>query len=132
MPRYLGRSRSREDYDNMLENVPDHEFRSAGEPECPPLDDLSVEAFKQLMEESFEAQRAKNKATKAKKQQERLVKQKTLMDQFKRAQRYLGLRPTTQPSSGQPPAIDPVSLALQLPCDFQTLGVVNGFSPPRA
>lgn len=96
----------------MLENVPDHEFRCAGEPESPPLDDFSLEAFKQLMEESFEAQRAKNKATKAKKQQERLAKQKTLMDQFKRAQRYLSLRPTTQPSSGQPPAIDPVSLAL--------------------
>ncbi|KAJ8105879.1 hypothetical protein OPT61_g9913 [Boeremia exigua] len=106
-PRYLGRSRSRADHDSMAENAPDHQFRAAGEPARPPLDDLGLEAFKQLMEESFEAQRAKNKATKAKKHQERLLKQKTLSDQFKRAQRYLGLRPSAEVNTGQPPAIDP-------------------------
>jgi hypothetical protein len=103
-PRYLGRSRSREDYDAMLGNVPNPETKYS------PLDDTSLEAFKQLMEDSFEAQRAKSKALKAKKQQERLVKQKTLLDQFKRAQRYLGLRPTiSQASDGQTPAVDTVS-----------------------
>jgi hypothetical protein len=108
-PRYLGRSRSREDYDKMLENVPDPKT------DYPPLDDLSLEAFKQLMEDSFEAQRAKNKASKAKKQQERLVKQKTLMDQFRRAQRYLGLRPTiSRASGGQLPALDSVSTSFNL------------------
>ncbi|KAH6642476.1 hypothetical protein C7974DRAFT_409031 [Boeremia exigua] len=110
-PRYLGRSHSREDYDSMIRNAPDHDFRAQGEPEKAPLDDLSLEAFKQLMEESFEAQRAKNKATKAKKQQERILKQKTLSDQFKRAQRYLGLRPNADANSvnpnSPPPAIDP-------------------------
>lgn len=103
-PRYLGRSRSREDYDAMLENVPGPETESS------PPDDLSLEAFKQLMEESFEAQKAKSKAVKAKKQQERLMKQKVSIDQFKRAQRYLGLRPTAlRASGGQTPAIDTVS-----------------------
>ncbi|KAJ4992814.1 QDE-2-interacting protein [Stagonosporopsis vannaccii] len=110
-PRYLGRSRSREEYDNMVDNAPTHDFRAAGEPSGPPLDDLRLETFRQLMEESFEAQKAKNKTAKAKKQQERLLKQKTLSDQFKRAQRYLGLRPNAEvnasASSGQPPAIDP-------------------------
>lgn len=111
-PRYLGRSHSREEYDSMIENTPDHDFRAAGEPKAPPLDDFSLEAFKQLMEESFEAQKAKNKAAKAKKQQERLLKQKTLSDQFKRAQRYLGLRPGAEvTSNGQPPAVDPVRTA---------------------
>lgn len=103
-PRYLGRSQSREDYGTMLENVPDPET------EFSPLDDLSLEAFKHLMEESFEVQRQKNKASKAKKQQERLVKQKTLQDQFKRAQRYLGLRPTNLRAAGsQTHAVDTVS-----------------------
>ena len=103
-PRYLGRSRSREDYDAMLGNVPDPETKYS------PLDDTSLGAFKQLMEESFEAQRAKSKASKAKKQQERLVKQKTLLDQFKRAQRYLGLRPTIFSAAGvKTPAVDTVS-----------------------
>ncbi|KAF3045387.1 hypothetical protein E8E11_005590 [Didymella keratinophila] len=109
-PRYLGRSRSRQDYDTMLENVPDSET------EYSPLDDTNLEAFKQLMEESFEAQRARNKASKAKKQQEQLVKQKTLLDQFKRAQRYLGLRPTIfRAAGGQTPAVD---TALPAPYDF--------------
>lgn len=103
----------------MLDKVPGPDFRSAIEPECPPLDDLTLDAFKQLMEDSFEAQKAKNKASKAKKQQERLVKQKTLVDQFKRAQRYLGLRPTPTPASpaptGQAPAVDPVSRVWRYP-----------------
>lgn len=111
-PRYLGRSESREDYDNMIENAPDHGFHAVGEPESPPLDERTLEAFKQLMEEFFEAQKAKNKATKAKKQQDRLLKQKSMADQFKRAQRYLGLRPSPVAGSptpiGQPPAINPV------------------------
>ena len=99
----------------MVENTPSHELHSAGELESPPLDERTLEAFKQLMEESFEAQRAKNKASKAKKQQDRLLKQKSMADQFKRSQRYLGLRPTgaagTPPSGGPPPAIDPVRKA---------------------
>lgn len=113
-PRYLGRSNSRADYDNMVANVPDPDYRAAGDPVSRPLDDRSLEAFKQLMEESFEAQRAKSKAVKAKRQQERLLKQKSLTDQFKRAQRYLGLRPGTNAlrSTGQPPGIDPVCLGL--------------------
>ncbi|KAF2633146.1 hypothetical protein BU25DRAFT_355212 [Macroventuria anomochaeta] len=118
-PRYLGRSRSREDYDNMVENAPDHDFRAEGELESSPVGERTLEAFKQLIEESFEAQRAKNKATRARKQQERLVKQKTMADQFKRAQRYLGLRPSpaanAQTQSGLPPAIDPT---LPAPFDF--------------
>jgi len=117
-PRYLGRSRSREDYDNMVSNAPNPDFRALGEPESPPLTERSLEAFKQLMEDSFDAQRAKNKATKAKKQQERLVKQKTMADQFKRAQRYLGLRPSavadTPTSNGPPAAVDPVRSAFEL------------------
>lgn len=103
-PRYLGCLRSREDSNKMLENVPDPVTDHL------PLDDRSLEAFKQLMEESFEAQKAKNKASKAKKQQERLVKQKTSQDQFKRAQRYLGLRPTIfRASGGRTPAVITVS-----------------------
>ena len=117
-PRYLGRSRSREDYDTMVKNAPSPELRSAGELESPPLDERTLEAFKQLMEESFEAQRAKNKASKAKKQQDRLLKQKSMADQFKRSQRYLGLRPTgaagTPHPGGPPPAIDPVRKASRL------------------
>lgn len=113
-PRYLGRSRSREEYDDMVDNAPDHDFRAAGEPDRPPLDESSLEAFKQLMEDSFEAQKAKNKAARVKRQEERLMKQKTMADQFKRAQRYLGLRPAPVADAasprGLPAAADPVCI----------------------
>ncbi|KAJ4340925.1 hypothetical protein N0V95_007379 [Ascochyta clinopodiicola] len=118
-PRYLGRSTCREDYDTMVDSAPDPNFRAAGEPASLPPDERTLEAFKQLMEESFKAQKAKSKATKAKKQQERLVKQKTMADQFKRAQRYLGLRPSpatnTATPNGPPSAVDPTS---PLPFEF--------------
>jgi hypothetical protein len=96
----------------MAGNAPEPGFRAAGEPEGRPLDGRSLEAFKKLMAESFEAQKAKSKAMRAKKQQARLLKHKTLSDQFKRTQRYLGLRPTANVAvtgpGGPPPAIDPV------------------------
>lgn len=111
-PRYLGRSQSREQYDSMAGSAPEPGFRAAGEPEGRPLEGRSLEAFKQLMAESLEAQKAKSKAMKAKKQQARLLKNKTLSDQFKRTQRYLGLRPTANAAAtrpgGLPPAIDTV------------------------
>lgn len=112
-PRYLGRSHSRAEYDGMVANIPDPTFRAPGEPESHPLDERSLKAFKQLMEESFEAQKAKSKLMR---QQERLLKQKSFADQFKRAQRYLGLRPgasaNAPTSSVQSPGIDPVRLKL--------------------
>ena len=98
LPRYLGRSYSREDVDNMAHNAPGEKHRAAGEASHPPLKDGTAEEFKQLMEKAAEAQKAKSKAHKAKKQQDRLVKNKVMVDQFKRAQRYLGLRTTIQDS----------------------------------
>ncbi|CAO2648654.1 Nn.00g079210.m01.CDS01 [Neocucurbitaria sp. VM-36] len=109
LPRYLGRSRSREEYDKMVNNTPSDSFRAAGEPAHPPLEGGSLEEFKKMMEELRDIQKAKSKAAKAKRQQERLTKQKSMTDQFKRAQRYLGLRPSVSDAtvrSGPPAAID--------------------------
>jgi hypothetical protein len=110
-PRYLGRSRSREDYDNMLCNAPDNHFRPAGEPSHGPPDSGTLEQFKQMMEELWEVQKKKKDNTsKAKRQQDRMGKQMSMVDQFKRAQRYLGLRSAEAvgqtPSSGSLEAID--------------------------
>ncbi|KAE8825468.1 hypothetical protein PTNB73_08468 [Pyrenophora teres f. teres] len=110
LPRYLGRSYSREDVDTMARNAPSENHRAAGEASHPPLKDGTVEEFRQMMEKAAEAQKAKSKASKVKKQQDRLVKNKTMVDQFKRAQRYLGLRATIQDGGmhGLSPAIDPL------------------------
>ncbi|KAI8943427.1 hypothetical protein NX059_001437 [Plenodomus lindquistii] len=91
-PRYLGRSQSREEYDNMVNTIPDHSYRAAGEASHPPLESSTHELFRQLMDDLYDVQKAKSKAARAKKAQDRLGKQKTMADHFKRAQRYLGLR----------------------------------------
>ncbi|CBX96780.1 hypothetical protein LEMA_P099110.1 [Plenodomus lingam JN3] len=92
LPRYLGRSQSRGEYDNMVDNIPSHSHRAEGESSHPPLEPSTHELFRQLMDDLYEVQKAKNKISKAKKQQDRLGKQKAMTDHFKRAQRYLGLR----------------------------------------
>jgi hypothetical protein len=79
----------------MVSNVPGANARVAGESVPPPLGGRTLENFKQTIEEMIEITKKKNKAAKEKKQIERLGKQKILADQFKRAQRYLGLRPST-------------------------------------
>ncbi|KAF1938385.1 hypothetical protein EJ02DRAFT_473964 [Clathrospora elynae] len=112
LPRYLGRSNSREEYDNMLENAPSETFRASGEPVHPPLEGRTLQDFKRLMQDAADVQKAKGKASKAKKQQERVVKQHSMADQFKRTQRYLGVRPSASDGAAQPGplnAIDPSS-----------------------
>jgi hypothetical protein len=95
LPRYLGRSHSREQYNNMVKNAPDSTFHAAGECPCGPPDSGTLEQFKEMMEELWDAQKNKNKAKKAKQQLERMGRQVSMVDQMKRAQRYLGLRAAT-------------------------------------
>jgi len=95
-PRYLGRSRSKDDYNDMLDLIPSVGFHATGESTAPPPSAGTLEDFRAMMEELWEIQRGKTKAAKKKKQQERMMKQQSMTDQFKRAQRYLGLRPTAQ------------------------------------
>ncbi|USP80751.1 hypothetical protein yc1106_08025 [Curvularia clavata] len=109
LPRYLGRSRSRQDFDEMTASAPGEAFRTVGEPSHPDIEPDMLETFEQLMSTIAETQRGKGKA-KAKRQQERLEKNKAMADQFKRAQRHLGLRETVPghlPAQSRPsPAID--------------------------
>ncbi|PVH98438.1 hypothetical protein DM02DRAFT_531085 [Periconia macrospinosa] len=117
-PRYLGRSKSREDYNNLIDNVPDVMSRPTGEPLPPAVDDRSLAEFKQMIEDMWEQTKSKGKAAKEKKKLDRLAKQKVFADQFKRAQRYLGLRQAAQAGSapGVPAAID-ISLPAPYPFD---------------
>ncbi|KAF2455919.1 hypothetical protein BDY21DRAFT_63760 [Lineolata rhizophorae] len=93
-PRYLGRSHSREQFNDLEANVPGRSFSMSKEDNDAQPDRPSLEAFKAKMQEVLEAQRAKNKAGKAKKRQERMQRQQAMGKQLKRAQRYLGLRPS--------------------------------------
>jgi hypothetical protein len=103
LPRYLGRSTSRGTYDIMVSDVPSEYFRAAGEAAHAPPDSGTLEEFKKMIENLWDVQKNKSKAARAKKQGERIVKQKGLVDEFKRAQRHLGLRA----SVGTAEAIDP-------------------------
>ncbi|KAH8716877.1 hypothetical protein GQ44DRAFT_624633 [Phaeosphaeriaceae sp. PMI808] len=106
LPRYLGRCNSREQYDTMVNNTPDHKFRIMGERARAPPDTGTLDQFKQLMEELWGIQRAKSKAKQEQRLQERLTKQMSMVDQLKRAQRYLGLRLSEPMAFGIQQAID--------------------------
>lgn len=97
-PRYLGRSSSKAEFDNMSANAPGHTFTAPGEGHAPPPDQRTLEAFKQMMDDVAELNKAKSKAIKAKKKEERVLKQKNMGQQLKRAQRYLGLHPKLENS----------------------------------
>ncbi len=93
-PRYLGRSRSRNAFDEMTSNAPQEGYRletedaSTMEPT-----DRSFKAFKGKMEAALDASKTKSKASKAKKHGERIQQKQKWCRELKRTQRYLGLRP---------------------------------------
>lgn len=105
-PRYLGRSHTRDEYNSMTDQVPLVSVRAPGEPTPPSLDAQSIEDFRQMIEDAWEVTKNKSKASKEKKRVDRLKKQKIFTDQLKRAQRYLGLRPTA-PDGTYPSCITP-------------------------
>jgi hypothetical protein len=104
----------------MTSNVPDRSFRAAGECVHGPPDSGTIDQFEQMMEDMWDVQQKKNKAKKAEKQLEWLGRQISMVDQLKRAQRYLGLRAAQSNGqsrpSGPPRAVDPFSPA---PFDFE-------------
>ena len=116
-PRYLGRSLSREDYDTLTADTPEESFQLPGEPDLPSLDSDTMEEWQQMIEDMYEAQKNKTKRDKEKKKVERFLEQKAMADQFKRIQRYLGLRPpATNRRPKMPLAIDN-TLPLPYPFD---------------
>lgn len=105
LPRYLGRSSSRDQYDSMVQNTPDRDFRAADEKPHGPPDSGTLEDFKQMMQDLWDVQKAKSKDKKARQQQDRLARQSSMVDQLKRAQRFLGLRAPDVASQTASPAI---------------------------
>ncbi|KAF1951969.1 hypothetical protein CC80DRAFT_495619 [Byssothecium circinans] len=118
-PRFLGRSHSKDEYDSLTDNVPSVMVRPATEPAAALLDDDRLQIFKQMTEDMWDLTRAKNKATREKRKLERLTKQKEYANEFKRAQRYLGLRPTAPNGPpGHTPALTATNVSLPAPFPF--------------
>ncbi|KAL5453636.1 hypothetical protein PMIN06_005398 [Paraphaeosphaeria minitans] len=117
-PRYLGRSHTRDEYNSMVDQVPLVSVRAPGEASQPSLDADTIEAFRQMIEDAWEVTKSKGKATKEKKRVDRLKKQKVFTDQLKRAQRYLGLRPSTPGESTAPASIPAVDVAAPAPFPY--------------
>lgn len=88
LPRYLGRCKSRDEYDHMVSQAPDASLAP---------DDRSTEAFRAMVENTIAANKAKNKAknkaSKEARQVARVVQQRDMGEQLKRAQCYLGVYP---------------------------------------
>ena len=97
LPRYLGRVKSRDEYDKLSMQPPNQRPFAfpRGEPEAehPPSDD-EVADFTDICETAIDLNRAKSRS-KNKKREERVVIQANLSKQLKRAQRYFGLRART-------------------------------------
>ena len=94
-PRFLGKSTSKAHFNFLELNVPsaatflmDHLM--------PLPDRRSVEVFNHKVQSAIDVIRGKDKASKAKKREERIKKQQNVARSLKRAQRYLGLRPKSQ------------------------------------
>lgn len=95
LPRYLGRSHTREEFVKLEKHVPSIAWRPDGEVrKDPPPDERTKEACRLQLEMAYEVSRGRNKANKAAKKQERSVKQQQWKDSLKKAERYLGLRPS--------------------------------------
>ena len=78
----------------MANNTPGVLARPVNEMDPPPLDATLIEDFKIMIADAWEMTKNKSKALKEKKRVDRMQKLKSMTDQLKRAQRYLGLRPT--------------------------------------
>ena len=78
----------------MVDDVPGVFVRPSGESDSPSLDADTIEEFKSMVEDAWNMIRKKKGLSKEKKRAENEQKLRAMTDQFKRAQRYLGLRPT--------------------------------------
>jgi hypothetical protein len=63
-PRYLGRCRNRNAYDDMAANAPSVNFTPHGEAKAPVPDDRTLEAFRRAFEECQEQHKQKSKRIK--------------------------------------------------------------------
>jgi hypothetical protein len=109
LPRYLGRSRSKDEIEAMTDQAPDEAFRAPAERHVGSPDSGTLEQFKHLMQDLYDVQKKKNKAKREKNHVERLARQSSLVDNFKRAQCYLGLRAGESTASGPAQSIDSTS-----------------------
>jgi hypothetical protein len=94
LPRYLGRSKSRDDHDKMVLRAPAQRpfafSRDEPEPERAPTDE-QVADFNDICETAIDLNRAKSKS-KDKTREQKIAIQASLTKQLRRAQRYCGLR----------------------------------------
>ncbi|KAH0537140.1 hypothetical protein FGG08_006044 [Glutinoglossum americanum] len=91
-PRHLGESTCRNDFQILEQMVPAPMYRPDGETPDPPPSERSLAAFKRKIQLACEATKNKSKASRAKKQKERIERQHGWRRQIKRTQRYLGLK----------------------------------------
>jgi hypothetical protein len=97
LPRYLGCSKSREDYNGLVFQAPKQRplsFYDKLDPTRAP-DDEQVADFNEICETVIDLNRPKSKGKKKKRHERRLIMQSNLSKQLRRAQRYFGLRKKT-------------------------------------
>ncbi|KAI9872634.1 MAG: hypothetical protein M1830_001392, partial [Pleopsidium flavum] len=126
-PRYLGQSTSRICFDTMASKVPKEDYKLAGEVQSTETPtDRSFAAFKQKMEAALEASKNKSKASRIKKQAERVHQKQGWCRELKRTQRYLGLRPRRTATAKEDPLHKPALSWTELQVAIQEHAVAAG------
>ncbi|KAL9624213.1 MAG: hypothetical protein Q9160_001460 [Pyrenula sp. 1 TL-2023] len=96
-PRYIGKINSKDSFDDMKDSIePPPSNYGATPPGAPPAVDRSFAAWRRKVQSAAEANRRKNKALKKKRNNERLLQQQDWHRAMRRAERYLGLRPSAR------------------------------------
>lgn len=91
-PRFLGHTNVKEHYNHFINSAPSQpNMNSLAGPD----DDRSLQAFMERMELAADIGKAKSKGVKRAKQAEVVVKRQEMTKQLMRAQRHLGLGPST-------------------------------------
>jgi hypothetical protein len=93
-PRFLGASRSKADFDYHVGLIPDVGFRAPNEKARPQPEQGDRELFTQIFDDALDMNKSKGKTSKARRMEMQSVRRNMMGSQLKKAQRYLGLRPT--------------------------------------
>ncbi|KAF2834940.1 hypothetical protein M501DRAFT_943064, partial [Patellaria atrata CBS 101060] len=121
VPRFLGRSTHRDKYNSLTEVVPGKAFKMIDEKELCSPNYRITETFRTLMDAATDLSNKRSKADKAKKKAERAALNQVMLNQLRRAERYLGLHKVMNAEEAKgAESIPPIDPNLPAPWPFES------------
>jgi hypothetical protein len=91
-PRFLGRSTTKDDYQNLVDKAPPATYCSPNDSVKKMPNDRSLKAFTEMMERAHNTTKARKRSTAVKKRQNHTTQLSNISNTIKRVECYLGLR----------------------------------------